>query len=209
MLYSTTLLIFIFCFSLFTYVFSVSKKTTFLIFTTFESSYKAEYAHYIQAIEDYAHKHGYLYHHDFDFRRFFLRDEKAEAHYYRIEAARQLFWGISTTKQADWIVYIDIDAYFVEDSLPLEALVDGSRLLEGNKGSVGCEMIAQDYPHIVNSGFLLLKNSTFSKLLIQNWLLECEKAKNYPMKWTWDQGPLQNVILTVRSSSPSIASSYL
>jgi hypothetical protein len=87
----------------------------------------------------------------------------------------------------------------------LEAIVQATELFSSKSLRLedqheDCHFIAQDHGMIVNSGFFLLRNSTWSLNFLERWINECKKAgkRHKTVHWVWDQGPLQSALLYVR-----------
>lgn len=196
----------------------VQKTLHFLLFSTpDETFYKSSYR-YQNTVETYAKRHNYSYYlhpSNFTYYQYQLRGSLIGPHYYRMYAALQLLTGKVALPPgrpaADWIVYLDADIMIAEPFLPLEAMLDSTALfrLRLLNEEDDCHFIAQDYPHIVNSGMFFLRNSTWSIDFIKNWIAECERAFKYPLRWVYDQGPLQNIILKVSNNSFDIVFSVI
>lgn len=195
-----------------------SHDDRYVLFSSMDSGYQAKYAQYLEINRNYSVRHGYrfLYAPE-DLGMIGMRRNMVAAHYNRIYAARNLLHGrfrasassttpstpstsltqttATTTTPAEWLVYIDADA-FIAETMPLSVLTQ----LAAERYE-GCEFIAQDYPHIVNSGFWLLKNTSWAREFVENWMRESEKELADGFVWVSDQGPLQNSILHVSSLS--------
>ncbi len=198
-----------------------SKIEKFLIFSAMSTDYIPKYTNYTKAKSAYSQQHGYdfLYKpEDFNFH------PDIHPNLYRIHAALSLLQGTSmyTGPSADWIVYIDADAFFAEREIPLSVFLEAAtehynkpldRALDSKKSNTTasddtnhqiaiidtapCQFLTQDYQHGVNSGFWLLRNSTWAVHFLQEWLAEHKKGEHYKLNWVFDQGPLQNLILHV------------
>jgi hypothetical protein len=187
--------------------FSTVGSEKFLIYSTMDAYFKATFGFYHAPTIEYANKFGYQFLHEvntFDFSSYKLNGKNPLPHYYRIYAAIQLMSGKISNVTADWIVYLDSDAYFNEDSMPLDAFIDAvndaflPQFSEAEQ-KIPCDLIAQDFDHVVNTGFFLLRNTTWSLDLMKRWLSECDKAHTGGRRigWVWDQGPFQNALLHV------------
>ncbi len=175
------------------------------------------------------HNYSFLHHPStFSYSQYRLRGKPLLPHYYRIYAALQLMKGEvpafaddihnSTYKYHNiapkgslysihnhtWLVYIDADAFIAEPFLSLQAILDVtetfiSRHPIATERDIECDFIAQEHNFIINSGFYVIRNTTWSLSLIERWIRECEKShrSEHNMHWVWDQGPLQNAILRV------------
>eukprot|EP01038_Epipyxis_sp_PR26KG_P010102 gene10102-13578_t len=115
----------------------------------------------------------------------------------RIISALSLLRGTSLYNgpPVEWIVYIDADAFIAEDKLPMSVLVEaGIKYANSFDDKKECSFIGQDYPHIINSGFWLLRNNTWSIKFVEQWIEELYKSVKYDKCWQVDQGPLQSVV---------------
>lgn len=189
---------------------STHSKSNFVIFSVMDKVFVPIFENYTLAKLEYAKKHNYRYIYDSSAFGF---DEKADIHpnFYRIHAALQLLKGTVPgigAYPADYIVYFDADAFVAEKNLPLDVIIDVAeryvdhflKLLKYFKYALNgvrtpCHFITQDYPHGINTGFWILKNTTWSVHFLNSWLRESQRSQQYNFSWVYDQGPLMNVIL--------------
>jgi len=174
-----------------------------VIFNAMDHDYAKYFQPYILNNKAYAEKHGYPY--MYDGRELGLENPPPHTSHLihspphlRIFAALNLLTGKTDYQgpPVDWIVYFDTDLTVMEREIPLQLMLklarDHARKLHGIKATE-CEFISQDYPHIINSGFWMMKNSSFSIDLLHRWIKDSEEQGR--MQWNGDQGPLQNAVL--------------
>jgi hypothetical protein len=133
--------------------------------------------------------------------------EFTDAHSYRIDIGIRLLEGKVPYDGPghDWIVYLDGDASFVQRNIPLDLLInEANEYFANSNDTEPCQFISQDYLNTINSGFWLLRNSTWSLNLLKEWKKFVEYSKTLPRgldTWIGDQGPLMNAVLHVSKSA--------
>lgn len=168
-----------------------------IMFSDMTVDYVEKVKKFTAAKVDYAQYHGY------EFILFAEKEKNIDnsAFYSRIHSAKKLLLGKGLgdiSVHADWIVYFDADAIFAEKKIPLTAILDiAENFAESFKSfsNTSCEFIAQDDGDVpeVNSGFWMVKNTTWGLEFIEAWIKETITVND--QHWDFDQGPLLSTIL--------------
>lgn len=112
-----------------------------------------------------------------------------------------------------WVLFIDVDTVFTGLSTTLQSIVEGAEKTAlhhykhhssqpNRKHSTAtaailderakpCDIIAQIGPNTINTGAMLLRVSSNSAKIIEQWI-ETQKRYSSTTKWTQDQGWFQN-----------------
>jgi hypothetical protein len=119
------------------------------------------------------------------------------------------------TLSEDVVVYVDVDVYVADPDRTVGAvLADADEALrdaaspsertapDGSRGaSAGsCFFLAQDAPHTVNSGLVILRRARPEALeMVRRWRHSFVRSRRAQRAWLNDQGALQNAVLQVAS----------
>jgi hypothetical protein len=179
-------------------------KETFLLFSIMDANYQAIMINYTNSKIEYAESFGYTFLHKLSDFNLNIKELSHHSTAHRIYAADRLLSGRSkyTGPTVDWIVYIDSDAFIAEQYSPMTVLTDAAESFNkalSNKNS-SCHFVTQDSHGFVNSGFWMIKNSSYSLDFINRWEKSFEFSENhgYVLAWLHDQGALLDAFLHVR-----------
>ena len=197
----------------------------FYLFSTITSDYAKKYESFCEAKRNYSSIHGYYYENDINK----LKSENITSIHptdLKILAIDYLLSGNSTSipkpslinDNKTWFVFLDGDAIVGEKRIPLSfytktAMNFTKSVQKTIGGGEECHFIAQTDGTAINSGFWMIRNSTWSRDFVSDWkdsyfnlevarwqhvLPNNETVLNPNAGWTHDQGALMNTILRVR-----------
>jgi hypothetical protein len=179
-------------------------KETFLLFTVMDANYQAIMINYTTSKLEYTQSFGYNF--LYNLSDFNLNTKELSHHStaYRIYAADRLLSGRSKYAGpiVDWIVYIDSDAFIAEQYSPMTVLIDAAESFNKSvsKKNASCQFVTQDAHGFVNSGFWMIRNSSYALDFIHEWekSFEFSESHGFVLAWLHDQGALLNTFLHVR-----------
>ena len=183
---------------------SVVNETMFFIFSVMDDKYEPKMLSYTEAKTEYAQRFGYQFVHNISY--FHINVSAHHPTSLRIYALDALLMGTSDYEgpKIKWIVYIDSDAFVAEQFSPLSVLVDASDRfrLTFPMDDRPCHVISQDSHGFVNSGFWMIKNTSFARNFIATWKdsFEYSERNGYLHAWLEDQGALLNAMLHVAAN---------
>jgi hypothetical protein len=64
-------------------------------------------------------------------------------------------------------------------------------------GPDGCSLLTSDHPHIINSGWLMVRNDRRGRHILRQWMDQWDRFRD--TSWVDDQGYLQNTVLELLS----------
>jgi hypothetical protein len=138
-----------------------------------DANYQAMMINYTTSKLEYAESFGYTFLHklsDFDLN---TKELSYHSTAHRIYAADRLLSGRSKYAGpiVDWIVYIDSDAFTAEQYSPMTVLTDAAESSNKklSKENSSCQFVAQDSHGFVNSGFWMIRNSSYALDFIHRW----------------------------------------
>ncbi len=187
---------------------AVSTGGKVLMFSVMDDAFAELHSHRIEANAAYSQLYNYTFVHGVE--PFGLTQEELAMPptTYKVSAAWRLLAGRSLYNgpAVDWLAFFDADAGVQNDTVALDELIQAAHFAVHKKcknsrrcGKVHrsdpCHFISQDYPWIVNSGFWLLKNSSWSLELLATWKRDLQI---HGYEWVSEQGALENTLLHVR-----------
>ena len=179
-------------------------ETLFFLFSVMDDKYEQKMLNYTQAKMEYALRFGYQFVHNLSY--FHINVSAHHPTSLRIYALDALLMGTSDYggPKMEWIVYIDSDAFVAEQHSPLTVLVDASERfrLSFPKDDRPCFVITQDCHGFVNSGFWMIKNTSFTRNFVRRWKdsFEYSERNGYLHAWLEDQGAMLNAMLHVAAN---------
>ena len=184
-----------------------------LMFSVMDDAFAELHSHRIEANAAYSLRYNYTFVHGV--KQFGLTQEELDMPptTYKVSAAWRLLAGRSLYQgpAVDWLAFFDADAAVQNNTVTLDDLVQAAHKAyfavykesehwrpERVHRPDPCHFISQDYPWIVNSGFWLLRNSSWSLELLATWKRDLQ---THGYEWVSEQGALQNTLLHVRLQS--------
>ncbi len=174
-------------------------KRDLLIFGAMNTDYYNRFHLYISKNKLYAAKHNYS--HDvvvYDNYTMAAPGIKIYAAYNYLHNTNERKIYTRFNRTVDWLVFLDGDSFIAEDSIPIEYFINlANSIPEGrSKNQSECHFIAQDGTNIVNTGFWMIRNSTWGREFIELWRKEYERAEKWGIHfWLEDQGALSSTLL--------------
>ena len=181
------------------------------MFSVMDDAFAEIYRHKIEANSAYSQLYNYSFVHDMKIFGLTQEELAMPPTTYKVSAALNLLTGRSHYKGpvVKWLAFFDADAAVQNHTVTLEELTRAARqaYVEAQnecknfrscrrpRHSHPCHFISQDYPWIINSGFWLLRNSSWSRELLASWKSDLE---THGYEWVAEQGSLQNTVLHVR-----------
>ena len=179
-------------------------ETLFFLFSVMDHRYEYKMHNYTQTKKDYAQRFGYQFVSNLSY--FHINISAHHPTSLRIYALDALLSGTSDYDgpEMEWIVYLDSDAFVAEQYSPLSVLVDAGERFRWTfpHDNRSCHFITQDCHGFVNSGFWMIKNTTFARNFVRLWKesFEYSERNGYLHAWLEDQGALLNAMLFVAAN---------
>lgn len=179
-------------------------ETLFFLFSVMDNRYEYKMLNYTQTKIDYARRFGYQFISNLSY--FHINNSAHHPTSLRIYALESLLSGRSDYDgpPMDWIVYLDSDAFVAEQYSPLTVLVDAGERFQKTfpHDNRSCHFITQDCHGFVNSGFWMIKNTSFTRNFVRLWKesFEYSERNGYLHAWLEDQGALLNAMLFVAAN---------
>lgn len=139
-------------------------------------STNVKYGKYTEKINrKYCEENGYEYFVETNTQKIIDKLDKRSWTWYKPHLINEVF---SIHQNADYIMFLDIDALFINNNRKIEEFIDESKSI----------IMTSDYgPSIVNAGVILLKNDKYSKDFIDKWWKICEVFPEYKTGLWHDQ----------------------
>ena len=134
---------------------------------TFSDSAIKDYSDITEKINDiYAKKHGYQFeaYHDRQ-----LGDDW-DVHWEKVKLLQD---NLKKMKKNDYLVWIDADAAVHRHDIPLKSFMSGKDIVVSHDGvnkKDDLDEKTRDQPWYVNTGFLMVKNTPWSKAFVDRWI---------------------------------------
>lgn len=169
----------------------------FMIFQAMSTDHESQFKDMINRNRQYSMKHNYSFE-VFSFNKYNVTDKLTFVNSLKMITLLKLISGEGYTlnvseKFVDYFMFLDSDAFVAETEIPLSYIINiGNNLVDIHGNKEECHFISQDDEHVVNGGFFIFRNSSWSKRFVTNWL---EDYFSDGRKWMYDQGSLQNQVL--------------
>ena len=130
----------------------------------------------IDNTETYCNKHGYKFYH----KRIEYPQDRHPA-WYRIPFIIELF----RNEEVDWVFWSDIDSLIMNHSINIESfLKEDKNLVLASQGTG--EYCGKHCEHVLNTGQFFIKNTKWSKRLLELWWDWTKTHKKYLWDAWWD-----------------------
>lgn len=190
-------------------------EETFLLFSIMDVNYQPMMINYTASKLQYAKSFGYTFLYNLSDFNLNISELSHHPTAHRIYAADKLLSGKSkyAGPNVDWIVYIDSDAFIAEQYCPMTIITKAAESFTeaSSKQNLPCQFISQDAHGFVNSGFWMIRNSSYALDFIHKWKesFEFSESHGYVFTWLHDQGALLNAMLHVYFGQKLHPLSYL